>query len=55
MIKKYVMQLVKNINFDEMNNDLTISYNAPTQHLIKINQDDLKKWKNHLMGNILFR
>ena len=35
---------------DGRNEDLTISYNAPTPHLIKINQDVLEKWERQFAG-----
>lgn len=40
--------------FEGRNEDLTISYNAPTQHLIKINQDVLEKWKRQFDGKYPF-
>ncbi|EDM51058.1 hypothetical protein [Eubacterium ventriosum] len=48
--KKVCHAISEKYQFDEINNDLTISYNAPTQYLIKINQDVLKKWKNQFNG-----
>ncbi len=39
---------------DGRNEDLTISYNAPTQHLIKINQDVLEKWERQFDGEYPF-
>lgn len=45
---RYNSELYHSINesrrFEDVSNNLTISYNAPTQHLIKINQDVLEKW-----------
>lgn len=45
---RYNKELYHSINesrrFEATSNNLTISYNAPTQHLIKINQDALEKW-----------
>ena len=40
--------------FDNTNEVLTISYNAPTQHLTKINQDTLHKWKKQFDGKYPF-
>ena len=44
---RYNSELYHSINesrrFEDVSNNLTISYNAPTQHLIKINQDVLEK------------
>lgn len=40
--------------FDNTNEVLTISYNAPTQHLTKINQDTLHKWKKQFDGEYPF-
>ena len=45
---RYNSELYHSINesrrFEDVSNNLTISYNAPTQHLIKINQDVFEKW-----------
>lgn len=40
--------------YSNTNEALTISYNAPTQHLIKINQDILQKWKRQFDGEYPF-
>lgn len=40
--------------FADNSSDLTISYNAPTQHLIKIDEYVLKKWNDRLDKNYPF-
>lgn len=40
--------------FADINEKLTISYNAPTQHLIKIDENVLAKWKSQFDGKYAF-
>lgn len=51
---KLYHSISESCRFDNANEALTISYNAPTQHLIKINQDILQKWKRQFDGEYPF-
>lgn len=43
---KLYHSLIESVKFAASNKTLTITYNAPTQHLIKIDSYVLEKWKN---------
>lgn len=51
---KLFHSISESYQLDNINEALTISYNAPTQHLIKINQDILQKWKRQFDGEYPF-
>jgi hypothetical protein len=48
---KLYHSLYESVKFAATNKTLTISYNAPTQHLIKIDKYVLEKWKNQYHNN----
>lgn len=51
---KLYYPVYESYRFDDENKELTISYDAPTQHLIKINQDELGRWKEKYDGKYPF-